>query len=212
MRECQCNGCHSGDLTLVKTEPIGFGIWSGEGKRCLHLGAGRRRLPGWEHHGLSSGDGVDIAFDLREVNDKLDAGVLAPGVYDVIYGAHVVEHVGRGELVDALRGLRRLLKPGGKLFLSVPDFRELAELYVKECVSIWRIMGPLMGGQRDAADWHGVALDHEYLSWAMTMAGLVKITDWNAGIMLPGRFDDYSFAEINGRQISLCLVGERSTS
>jgi 2-polyprenyl-3-methyl-5-hydroxy-6-metoxy-1,4-benzoquinol methylase len=54
--------------------------------------------------------GVELTSDL----DSLD-----PGAFDAIYSAHVLEHVPTPKV--ALTAFQKLLKPGGKLFLYVPN-------------------------------------------------------------------------------------------
>ena len=46
--------------------------------------------------------------------------LLPPGSYDVITMWHVLEHV--HELHDYVKRLKELLKPGGKLFIAVPNY------------------------------------------------------------------------------------------
>lgn len=56
------------------------------------------------------------------VGDILDAP-FAPGSFDVITGLHVLEHV--DHLDEAVRRLREWLKPGGLLYLNIPNIEAL---------------------------------------------------------------------------------------
>jgi SAM-dependent methyltransferase len=58
-------------------------------------------------------------YDL-EVLNPAQLFLLPPGSYDVITMWHVLEHVHK--LHDYVKRLRELLKPGGKLFIAVPNY------------------------------------------------------------------------------------------
>jgi predicted SAM-dependent methyltransferase len=48
---------------------------------------------------------------------------------DFIYSSHILEHYGRTEFMNVLREWHRVLKVGGTLRISVPDFRACAKIY-----------------------------------------------------------------------------------
>jgi SAM-dependent methyltransferase len=74
--------------------------------------------------------GADQAAAARErAGVPVFAGTLADaaleeGAFDVVCGWHVLEHI--PQPVDALRDLRRALRPGGALLLEVPNAESLA--------------------------------------------------------------------------------------
>jgi SAM-dependent methyltransferase len=72
--------------------------------------------------------------DCVEIDDALRAGLNSPAKfatihqvpdasYDFIYTVNVLEHI--ADLENELRGVRRVLKPGGTLFVFVPAFNAL---------------------------------------------------------------------------------------
>lgn len=165
----------------------------------LHLGCGHRRLPGYTHIDSRKETEPDIVADVADLHMLPDRSA------KVIYACHVLEHIPRPHVFCVLEEWRRVLEPGGLLRLSVPDFHVLAELYLYDAVSMWRLIGPLMGGQRNSEDAHHIAFDKEYLSWILTEAGYIHIRPWYPGQMHPVDYDDYSLARIDGRYISLNL-------
>lgn len=56
---------------------------------------------------------------------------LPSSTVDVLYTSHMMEHLDRREAALFLREARRILKPGGKVRIAVPDLKRLAKQYVK---------------------------------------------------------------------------------
>jgi SAM-dependent methyltransferase len=92
--------------------------------RVLHVGCGqkgRSSLP------IDLQGCVEVRLDISpEVNpdvvaDMRDLSALEGGSFDVVYSSHNVEHVFAHEVVPMLAGWRRVLRPGGLLFLRCPD-------------------------------------------------------------------------------------------
>jgi predicted SAM-dependent methyltransferase len=165
----------------------------------LHLGCGRRRLEGYTNIDILPTVEPDIVGDITRLTEfeENSAGV--------IYASHVLEHIPRPFILDTLREWRRVLKPGGTLRVSVPDFMALAELYLYDGISMWRVVGPLVGRQDYPANTHYMIYDYEYLAWTLGEAGFYDIRRWSPERELPEGFDDYSKARIQGRLISLNL-------
>jgi len=162
----------------------------------LHLGCGKRKLEGWL--GVDSREEVEpnVCGDVRNLDLWDDDSVAA------IYACHVLEHIPRPELPMTLCEWRRVLKPGGKLRISVPDFGAVVKLY-QEGVSFWRLVGLLYGRQDYDGNTHHIGFDYEYLAWMLNEAGFYDIRTWSPMSWLPNGYDDYSMAKINGRMVSL---------
>ena len=103
-----------------------------EGPVRLHLGSGDLRRPGW----LNVDTRVDVAPDIVARVDALP--MIGDACVDEIEACHLFEHLSLHEAHSALREWARVLKPGGRLFLELPN--------LDACV---RILGT-------AVDGHGI--------------------------------------------------------
>jgi SAM-dependent methyltransferase len=102
--------------------------------RLLDFGCGpcyfleRAVRNGWDAHGVEVGAWSREAAAARGVSDRLFLGLLAEqkfpdGHFDVVYSNQVFEHLARPR--EDLRELRRVLRPGGVLYLNVPNYHRL---------------------------------------------------------------------------------------
>lgn len=91
---------------------------------CLHIGCGPFLLEGWLN--------TDIVNDIPGVY-YLDAGKDYPfpdGSFDYIYSEHLFEHLEVKQGMNMLCECHRILKPGGRIRLAMPDFHFLMDLYL----------------------------------------------------------------------------------
>lgn len=86
----------------------------------LNIGCGGRRIPGYT--------GIDAvprpAADIVAMADNIP---LDDGVADEIMAIHIIEHFYEWEVPTVLQEWKRLLKPGGKLVLEMPDIVKCAK-------------------------------------------------------------------------------------
>jgi predicted SAM-dependent methyltransferase len=171
--------------------------------RKLHIG-GWVRTDGWEVLDANPGPAVDHVGDAGDLTRFPDA------TFDTIYASHVLEHFDyKDALARTLREWWRVLQPGGKLFVSVPDLVTLASLLVvKDQFSLeerFQIMRMLFGGHADQHDYHQVGLDADFLATFLGEAGFVKL------MRVPtfGLFNDTSGMLFKGIPISLNVVAEK---
>jgi len=140
---------------------------------------------------------------VNHVTDIADLVMFEANEAELIYVCHALEHFPRPQVLDILKEWRRVLQPGGTLRLSVSDFSVLADLYVNHGVSLLRLRGPLMGRQDYLMNTHYTVWDYELLSWTLGEAGYYNIQRWDPYETHPVGYDDYSFAKVNSRLISL---------
>jgi SAM-dependent methyltransferase len=82
---------------------------------------------GWDAHGVEVGAWAAEAAAARglrnmHIGELADLG-FEPGSFDVVYAAQVFEHLPRPR--RELQEIRRLLKPGGLLYVDVPNYHTL---------------------------------------------------------------------------------------
>ena len=104
----------------------------------LHLGCGHKIIPGYINIDARVLPGVDEVDDISTLSTYSEQSV------DLIYACHVLEHTGRYAYLEVLQRWFTLLKPGGVLRLSVPDFEAVCQHYLQH-KNLKVIMGLLYG-------------------------------------------------------------------
>lgn len=170
----------------------------------LHLGCGDRHIPGF----------VNIDARKTGATDKVaDISFLFPGDFDkesvdLIYSAHCLEHFDKFEYPITLRNWWWLLKPGGILRLSVPNFDAVLDHYA-EYRDITKLYGLVCGGQKNELDYHYMIWDAKTLWQACKNAGFTDYAYWDWRKTEHSHIDDYSQAYLphldkeNGMHMSL---------
>jgi SAM-dependent methyltransferase len=124
-------------------EANGFGAWlAGEGAspfrwvprdvRVLDIGCGFGESLGYYRSRGCDAYGVEADENIRRVADRFDykvhvglfdASVYEPHYFDFVTMGQVIEHV--DDPIETLRGVARVLKPGGRAILSTPNSKGL---------------------------------------------------------------------------------------
>lgn len=156
----------------------------------LHLGCGKKFIPGFIHIDAIKYDHVDHCQQVGELDNFADASI------SLIYACHVLEHFSRWEYKKVLKEWNRVLKPGGLLRLSVPNFSACAKIYYEEGLQagLTGLVGLLIGGQRDQYDFHGMIFDEELLSNSLLEVGFKNVQLWDWRQVEHRDIDDYSQA------------------
>lgn len=161
----------------------------------LHIG-GREKRDGWTVLDSEARDHVDHVGDCRNLS------FLADQSCEEIYASHVVEHLGYDQGVSAaLKEFHRVLAPGGRLRLSVPDMDTLCSLFVHPQTSLnekFHLMRMLFGGRLDAADVHLTGFNFEFLRDFLARAGFQNIRR----VQEFHEFEDTSRARFRGVLVS----------
>lgn len=159
----------------VQPEKVRYGKWlakSGEfaenAKRRLHLGCGTNVLKGYTN--------VDLFEPNADVNADVRALPFADNSFDWIEAHHLIEHLPIGETVDALREWKRVVEPGGHVFLSCPDLIAcMSALVDSENTEIWSGFIRAIYGQDDPGMPHRNGFCIASLSDALNKAGFVDV-------------------------------------
>lgn len=170
----------------------------------LHLGCGKRYISGFVHIDAVDYPHVDHVATIDNLSFIPDNSI------DLIYNCHVLEHFKRrnSELERVLREWFRVLKPGGILRISVPDFEMLCEVY-RRYGQLELVIGALFGRQDYLYNIHYNTFDFQTLAKNLEHAGFADVRryDWRETEHV--HVDDYSQAYIphmdkeNGLLISL---------
>ncbi len=166
----------------------------------LHIG-GRERKEGWKVLNIQPGEAVDYVGDIRDLSQ------FAAGSCEIIYASHVLEHVPQQQLVDTLRGVRRILIPGGQFLVSVPDLDTLCRMFIFPGFSPDQkihTMRKMFGGQVDDHDFHYVGFSFDILASYLQAAGFASLQR----VEQFGLFNDTSSYAPYGAPISLNVVAE----
>ena len=161
----------------------------------LHLGCGKRHIPGFVHIDLDDFPHIDY----RSSIDKLP--MFANDAADLIYCSHAFEYFDSVQAPAVLAEWRRVLKPGGLLRLAVPDFEALVSVFRKSG-DLEQILGPLFGRMEIQAPeggrtlYHRTAYDFASLEKMCLQAGFRSLRRYEWRQSVHKDYDDHSQAYV----------------
>jgi SAM-dependent methyltransferase len=156
----------------------------------LHLGCGRVNHPQFINI-----DGLP-APHIHYIRSLTNLSGFAENSVDLIYACHCLEHFSHHQTPEILQKWFKLLKQGGTLRLSVPDFDLVLEIYQSANRDIESIQGFVMGGQDYKFNFHQVLFNRVSLERLLLTTGFTKVQPWQPGSCEMTTFDDYSNFEI----------------
>jgi predicted SAM-dependent methyltransferase len=178
--------------------------------RKLHIG-GKEKTEGWEVLNVTPDAYVD------HVCNANDLSIFEDNTFSEVYASHILEHLDyNNELVNALKEWNRVLCPGGKIYISVPDLDVLSSLIVKRSfIFFWKkklsvnerfhVMRMMFGGHIDEADYHMAGLNEDFLCQYLMAANFTDIR--KVGYF--NLFSDTSSLRFKGKKISLNLTAKK---
>jgi len=164
----------------------------------LHLGCGKRNLPGYIHIDIDNLPHIDYCSEIHSLPMFEDNSV------DEIYNCGVLGYYDVQETSDVLKEWHRVLKPNGILRISVVDFEKQVELYLKnKIINSVGVLGPIFG-KWEFTDTKGIrgvvykknAYDYNYLSKTLANSGFRECKRYDWQTFLPNDYDDYSAAYV----------------
>jgi len=167
----------------------------------LHIG-GEDPKEGWKILNIQQKPHVDFIGDISDQSQFGDQSI------DEIYASHVFEHVKQSLVLQTLKGIHRVLKTGGKLYVSVPDMDILCHLFINPTVSgevKWHVMRMMFGGQVDPHDFHYVGWNQVFL-WDFLKEAAFSSAERVGSF---GLFDDTSDFAPYGSTISLNVIASK---
>lgn len=157
----------------------------------LHLGCGKRFLPGYVHVDIADYPHIDIkapAHDLSAIED---------GQVDLVYASHLLEYWDRFAVRNVLKEWIRVLRPGGVLRVGVPDFEKLIQVY-RTTGDLESIIGPLYGRMAvpgsEGYIYHKTTYDRKLLQSILEEVGFRDVREWDWRDEFPPDYDDHSQA------------------
>jgi len=172
--------------------------------RSLHIG-GIHQHPDWEIFNALDLPYIDHIGDARDLSRFMD------NTFDRVYASHVLEHFDYkdGAIINVLKEWHRVLKTGGKLYISVPNLDNLATILLnKKSLSYndeYQVMRMIFGGHTDEYDYHLIGLNRNILAGLMQKAGFKSFTQVDGF----GLFSDTSTMHFHGIPVSLNVIAEK---
>ena len=103
-------------FTLIKLQ------YSNIEYKNIEIGSGSKKKAGWLT--LDMCNGSDIFWDLTKKMPFKDSS------FEQVYCSHVLEHFDFSDLKKLLKDVHRILVPGGKFLIAVPDAAIYIEAYL----------------------------------------------------------------------------------
>lgn len=136
--------------------------------RKLNIGSGETTVPGFEPWDVKNGK---PGWPLQ----------LADGSVEEIYASHVLEHWPYELTGAVLKDWFRVLEPGGRLRVAVPDFQLVVEAFIRQDHGA-KVEGWILGGHTDPNDKHAALFTEQKLRQLMEGVGFERIAPWTAVI------------------------------
>ncbi|CAN1213014.1 Methyltransferase domain-containing protein [Tumidithrix helvetica PCC 7403] len=171
----------------------------------LHIG-GTTPHPDWKILDIEARPEVDYIGDANDLSQFEDESI------EAIYASHVLEHFYYrlyDELIFTLAEWYRVLKPEGKLMISVPDLFTLCSLYLTPHLTVddrFILMTAIFGGQLNPYDVHKVGFDEEILAIYLRDVGFEsyqRVEEFEL-------FSDSSSLRVMGHLISLNMIAYKT--
>ena len=167
--------------------------------RKLNIGM-HGQLDGWET--------FNITKPADHIGDCQDLSRFHSGSFDVVYASHVLEHVGFREVRATVQGWQRIIRPGGKLYVSVPDMEMCSKILIHPDADVQtkqKILAVIYGGETDVNDYHNSGFVPEGLVHLMTATGfshIERVRDF-------GLFNDCSTLLVNKEPLSINVIATK---
>ena len=135
----------------------------------LNLGARNRSIPDFLNMDIDQHAGVDIVGDVSDLSRFKNNSIPA------IYASHILEHMGHNVTLSVLKEWNRVIEPNGKLYVAVPDFERVVEIY-KQIGGLhdW-VIRYLMGDQLYKTAYHYDLFDERRMNSLLRQAGFTEL-------------------------------------
>ncbi len=143
----------------------------------INLGSGSIRIKNFKSIDAHPFATSDIIGGIKKIKLKSDS-------VNIIYNSHVLEHVGRLKTFSVLKEWHRILRPGGSLYISVPNVEVLYKMYLDNINEyhdpnkrklIDMIVGIIHGGQNYRLNVHYNGFSFITLEHLLVAIGFEKV-------------------------------------
>jgi predicted SAM-dependent methyltransferase len=132
----------------------------------LDIGCGSSPIPGYT--------GVDL-YTKADIQAPMWALPYEDNSVDEIYTNHALEHVTKAKIVPTLTEWRRVLKPGGRLTIGVPDLEWCVRMWLAHKTNDW-YMDIIFGNQEHEGESHQTGFTKEIMLHYLGLAGFKKVS------------------------------------
>lgn len=147
----------------------------------LNIGCGNNKIKGCINSDMEVSLRPDVIFDVKPSIPFKNESI------DKIYFSHAIEHIEELHHEFILKEMYRVLVPGGKLFVSYPEFTKVAKNYIENhrgMQEFWK--HTVYGLQRYKSDYHVALMDSRYF------VPLLKEVDFENIICKPEPDENYN--------------------
>jgi len=165
--------------------------WQRPGAKLLNIGCGHKPFEGFINVDNLNVEGIEYSnTDARDLSAIKDESI------DYIYACHILEHMPRNDTFKALTEWSRVLKTGGVIRISVPDW-DATVRYYQESQDLENVLNWIYGGrEREELNefTHRRIFNLPNLRSLLYEAGFKRIEKYNPWDTFHGNIDDFSFA------------------
>lgn len=146
----------------------------------LHLGCGTKKFR--EYINIDSTGSPDVFADITALP-------YSENYADEILAVHVFEHIFPQKSVEVLRHWHKILKPGGKLVMEMPDLKKVLEFFKDPKSHPALTMFALYGGEQTGRieDVHKWCWTFDTLKPLLEQAGFKEVVEKHASYHIPAR-------------------------
>ena len=170
----------------------------------LHLGSGSKKIKNFCNIDANPRALCDVISRIEKIKLKSNS-------VGVIYNSHIFEHIPRERSKKVLAEWYRVLKPGGKLYICVPDEEVLFRIYLDNLTLYHTEEGRYLvdracyltyGGQMNNYDFHFYGYSFVTLKYLLESVGFINVQ----------RFDRSKLAIVPILDISMAMIGDHPMS
>jgi len=172
----------------------------------LHLGCGNVHLEGWINIDFNETPAVDLVEDISTLKSIEDNSAT------IVYACHVLEHFGlernteQPRTIDVLTRWYNILKPGGELYVAVPDlmvvFQGIQNNFYNDFI-VQEFIQACFGGQNYKGNTHYNGFTSARLSSILRRVGFTNIDRFEPFVQ------DTSSMILHGLPISLNIKASK---